>query len=78
MNQSEKDEIWRIVNEEPLEDWMLEELYGFVLTEFELYQQYKVLEFDPPFVTVQRKADGLMVRFLYQEAPRFYFGFRTI
>ena len=46
-----------------------------LLTTDQMREQYEVLGFLAPFVTVRRKSDGQRGSLQFSHAPRFYFGF---
>lgn len=46
-----------------------------VWTSAELLDHFEVSHFDPPYVHVIRKSDGLRGTVAYTEEPRFYFSF---
>lgn len=49
--------------------------YGKVWTTTELREDFEVLGFLAPFVTVKRKSDGITGTLQFQHEPRFYFDF---
>jgi hypothetical protein len=54
----------------------LAEIYGDgVWTSEELLAQYEVSHFDPPYVHVIRKSDGVRGTVAYTDEPRLYFSF---
>lgn len=54
----------------------LSEIYsGGVWTSEELLAEYEISHFDPPYVYVIRKRDGIRGTVAYIESPRLYFSF---
>jgi len=53
----------------------LEAQYGQVWDTTQLQQDFRVLGFLAPYVTVQRIIDGAMGSLEFQHSPRFYFNF---
>ena len=44
----------------------------------QLLNEFEVSHFDPPYVHVIRKADGVAGTVAFNEEPRFYFSFKPI
>jgi hypothetical protein len=58
---------------------ILEQNYGEQLWNAEqLLEEFEVSHFDPPYVHVIRKADGVAGTVAFNEDPRFYFSFKPI
>ena len=55
---------------------LLEEQYGQVWNTQEVQQDFQVLGFLAPYVTVIRRSDGQKGSLELQHDPRFYFNFR--
>jgi hypothetical protein len=58
---------------------VLEKQYGEPLWNAEqLLELFEVSHFDPPYVHVIRKADGVAGTVAFNESPRFYFSFKPL
>jgi hypothetical protein len=53
----------------------LEQIEQRIWDEFQLEQDFTLLGFRRPFAMVRRKHDGICGTVLYQDSPRFYYGF---
>ena len=60
---------------EELERARLERVYGQVWNTRELSEEFEVLGFMAPFITVRRKSDNKKGSMMFQHHPRFYFAF---
>jgi len=54
----------------------LEELYGQVWDTQELSKDFVVEGFMAPFITATRKKDNVKGNMMFQDRPRFYWGFK--
>ena len=54
----------------------MEEKHGKIWDTDELTKEFSVEAFLAPFITVRRLSDGIMGTMMFQDYPRFYFGFR--
>lgn len=54
---------------------ILEARHGHVWDSQQLRQDFKVLQFEAPYVVVRRKSDGILGSLEFQHEPRFYFNF---
>lgn len=53
----------------------LEATYGQVWDTSQLQDAFQVIGFAAPFVIVRRRSDGVKGSLLFQNDPRFYYGF---
>lgn len=63
------------INQEATVRAELEKKYGQVWDTTQLQQDFSVIGFLAPFVTVRRKSDGAEGILTFQHSPRFYFDF---
>lgn len=63
------------INAEPGSREALEAEYGQVWDTTQLQEEFSVLGFLAPFVSVQRR-DGVRGTLMFQHSPRFYFRFQ--
>ena len=54
----------------------LEKEYGTVWSTEELTREFAVIGFMSPYVSVERKSDGVRGTLMFQHLPRFYFSFK--
>lgn len=54
----------------------MEEKHGQVWDTNELTKDFEVESFMAPFIMVRRLSDGIMGTMMFQDYPRFYFGFK--
>lgn len=66
------------INNDPGEREAIEEQYGQVWDTQQLQEDFKVLGFMAPFVTVIRKSDGVRGALAFQHMPRYYFNFQEL
>ena len=64
------------INHDPGSREALEEKHEQVWDMQELQEEFKVLGFMAPFVSVERKSDGCRGFVTFQHMPRFYFDFK--
>lgn len=69
------DERIKQVGAEELRAELNDAYNGEVWTNDELLADYEISHFDPPYVHVIRKHDGVRGTVAYTEAPRVYFSF---
>ncbi len=65
----------RMINVQHADREMLEAREGQVWDTMELSKDFNVLSFAAPYVVARRKADGLLGSLIFQDSPRFYWGF---
>lgn len=53
----------------------LQASYNDVMTTSEMMEKYSVVGFCAPYVTVNRKSDGVLGTLEFTHMPRFYYGF---
>ena len=63
------------INANPGEREALEREHGEVLNTGEMSGKYEVLGFMAPYVAVKRKSDNQKGSLMFQDRPRYYFGF---
>ena len=56
---------------------ILQQVHAKVWTNEELLVDFEVSHFDPPYVHVIRKEDGLRGTVMFIDSPRFYFSFSS-
>lgn len=56
---------------------MLERVHSPVWSNDELLEHFEAAHFDPPFVHVIRKADGVRGTVVFIDTPRLYFDFQS-
>lgn len=66
------------INSEPGSREELEKVNGQVWDTQQLRQEFEVVAFLAPYVTVKRKSDGIEGTMLFQHHPRFYYAFQEI
>lgn len=54
----------------------LEAQHGNVYDTSELQEEFQPLGFLAPFIIVRRRSDGVRGSLMFQNAPRFYYGFK--
>lgn len=54
----------------------LEAQHGKVYDTSELQDEYQPLGFLAPFIIVRRRSDGVRGSLMFQNSPRFYYGFK--
>lgn len=54
---------------------ILEQIHNPVWTNDELLETFEVSHFEPPYVHVIRKEDGVRGTIMFIDSPRFYFSF---
>ena len=54
----------------------LEAQHGKVYDTSELQDEYQPLDFLAPFIIVRRRSDGVRGSLMFQNSPRFYYGFK--
>jgi hypothetical protein len=73
--EDERERLYHLINEAPLEREQLEQLHGQVWDEAEMRRGFDLLGFHPPFAVVRRRPDFSIGTLIYQDNPRFYFRF---
>lgn len=63
------------INADPGSRLDLEAKYGQVWDTSELRSDFEVLGFMAPLVVVKRRSDGVRGSLMFQNSPRFYYGF---
>jgi len=71
-------ELCEAVNARQFEREQLERGHGQVWDTEELVRDYHVVSFCAPFVLVRRKSDNQRGAFVFQHAPRYYWGFEPL
>ena len=64
------------INAEPGSREYLEAKHGKVYDTTELQDEFQALGFMAPFVIVARRCDGVRGSLMFQNSPRFYYGFK--
>ena len=64
------------INQDPGGRADMESKHGQVWNTKELQQDFEVLSFLAPYVTVRRKSDNQMGSLVFQHNPRFYYNFK--
>ena len=64
------------INRNPSDREDMEAKHGQVWNTKELQQDFDVLSFLAPYVTVRRKSDNQMGSLAFQHDPRFYYNFK--
>jgi hypothetical protein len=64
------------INHDPGSREDMESKHGQVWNTKELQQDFEVLSFLAPYVTVRRKSDNQMGSLAFQHDPRFYYNFK--
>ena len=54
----------------------LEAAHGKVYDTSELQEEFQALGFMAPFIIVCRRSDGVRGSLMFQNSPRFYYGFK--
>jgi len=63
-------------NAEPGSREALEAAHGKVYDTSELQDEFQTLGFAAPFIIVCRRSDGVRGSLMFQNSPRFYYGFK--
>jgi hypothetical protein len=63
------------INAAPGSRECLEQEHGQVWDTDQLQDDFEVLGFMAPLITVRRRSDGVKGSLMFQSSPRFYFGF---
>ena len=64
------------INLQPGSREALEAQHGKVYDTSELQEEFQALGFMAPFIVVSRRSDGMRGSLLFQNSPRFYYGFK--
>ncbi len=56
----------------------LQRIYGEVYNTSELNEQFDVIGFMAPFITVRRFLDNVKGTLMFQDQPRYYFSFKEV
>jgi len=65
-------------NDEDIERKRLETKHGQVWNTPEIGKDFEVKSFLAPFVLAKRKSDDVEGTMMFQDYPRFYFGFKPV